>query len=133
MSNSVEVLGAHAHIYESPHGPVQGVAFAVWAPNAQGVRVVGDFNYWNGTSTPMRSLGSSGVWEVFVPEIGPGTRYKYEIIGRDGVRRLKADPMAQATEVPPATASVVFSSDYRWADSGWMTERAVTPAHAKHR
>jgi 1,4-alpha-glucan branching enzyme len=125
-----EVLGAHAHIYESPHGPVQGVAFAVWAPNAQGVRVVGDFNYWNGTSTPMRSLGSSGVWEVFVPEIGPGTRYKYEIIGRDGVRRLKADPMAQATEVPPATASVVFSSDYRWADSGWMTERAVTPAHA---
>jgi 1,4-alpha-glucan branching enzyme len=89
-----EVLGAHAHIYETPHGPVQGVAFAVWAPNAQGVRVVGDFNYWNGTSTPMRSLGSSGVWEVFVPEIGPGTRYKYEIIGRDGVRRLKADPMA---------------------------------------
>ncbi|HRY11712.1 MAG TPA: hypothetical protein P5544_17235, partial [Candidatus Nanopelagicales bacterium] len=79
-----EVLGAHAHIYETPNGPVHGVAFAVWAPNAQGVRVVGDFNYWNGTSTPMRSLGSSGVWEVFVPEIGPGTRYKYEIIGRDG-------------------------------------------------
>ena len=125
-----EVLGAHAHIYETPNGPVQGVAFAVWAPNAQGVRVVGDFNYWNGTSTPMRSLGSSGVWEVFVPEIGPGTRYKYEIIGRDGVRRLKADPMAQATEVPPATASVVFSSDYRWGDSGWMTERTARPAHA---
>ena len=125
-----EVLGAHAHTYETPNGPVQGVAFAVWAPNAQGVRVVGDFNYWNGTSTPMRSLGSSGVWEVFVPEIGPGTRYKYEIIGRDGVRRLKADPMAQATEVPPATASVVFSSDYRWADSQWMTQRAERPAHA---
>ena len=125
-----EVLGAHAHIYETPNGPVQGVAFAVWAPNAQGVRVVGDFNYWNGTSTPMRALGSSGVWEVFVPEIGPGTRYKYEIIGRDGVRRLKADPMAQATEVPPATASVVFSSDYRWADSQWMTQRAERPAHA---
>ncbi|MCB0922508.1 MAG: 1,4-alpha-glucan branching protein GlgB, partial [Actinobacteria bacterium] len=85
---------------------------------------------WNGTSTPMRSLGSSGVWEVFVPEIGPGTRYKYEIIGRDGVRRLKADPMAQATEVPPATASVVFSSDYRWADADWMTQRAERPAHA---
>ena len=125
-----EVLGAHAHTYETPNGPVQGVAFAVWAPNAQGVRVVGDFNYWNGTSTPMRSLGSSGVWEVFVPEIGPGTRYKYEIIGRDGVRRLKADPMAQATEVPPATASVVFSSDYRWADADWMTQRAERPAHA---
>ena len=125
-----EVLGAHAHIYETPNGPVHGVAFAVWAPNAQGVRVVGDFNYWNGTSTPMRSLGSSGVWEVFVPEIGPGTRYKYEIIGRDGVRRLKADPMAQATEVPPATASVVFASGYRWGDSTWMTERAERPAHA---
>ena len=125
-----EVLGAHAHTYETPNGPVQGVAFAVWAPNAQGVRVVGDFNYWSGTSTPMRSLGSSGVWEVFVPEIGPGTRYKYEIIGRDGVRRLKADPMAQATEVPPATASVVFSSDYRWADADWMTQRAERPAHA---
>ena len=124
------VLGAHVHVYESPNGPIRGVAFAVWAPNAQGVRVVGDFNYWNGTATPMRSLGSCGVWEVFVPEIGAGTRYKYEIIGRDGVRRLKADPMAQATEIPPATASVVFDSGYEWGDDVWLTERAAAPAHA---
>ncbi len=125
-----EVLGAHEHIYETLNGPVRGVAFAVWAPNAQGVRVVGDFNYWNGTATPMRSLGSSGVWEVFVPEIGAGTRYKFEIIGRDGVRRLKADPMAQATEIPPATASVVFASDYEWDDGTWMQTRTHHPVHA---
>ena len=125
-----KVLGAHVHVYETPNGPVRGVAFAVWAPNAQGVRVVGDFNYWNGTATPMRSLGSCGVWEVFVPEIGAGTRYKYEIIGRDGVRRLKADPMAQATEIPPATASVVFDSGYDWGDDTWLTDRTALPAHA---
>ena len=125
-----KVLGAHVHVYETPNGPVHGVAFAVWAPNAQGVRVVGDFNYWNGTATPMRSLGSCGVWEVFVPEIGAGTRYKYEIIGRDGVRRLKADPMAQATEIPPATASVVFDSGYDWGDDTWLTDRTALPAHA---
>jgi 1,4-alpha-glucan branching enzyme len=125
-----EVLGAHVHVYETVNGPVRGVAFAVWAPNARGVRVVGDFNYWNGTATPMRSLGTSGVWEVFVPEIGAGTRYKYEIIGRDGVRRLKADPMAQATEVPPATASVVFASDYQWRDEQWLQKRTRHPAHS---
>jgi 1,4-alpha-glucan branching enzyme len=125
-----DVLGAHEHRYETLNGPVRGVAFAVWAPNAQGVRVVGDFNYWNGTATPMRSLGSSGVWEVFVPEIGAGTRYKFEIIGRDGVRRLKADPMAQATEIPPATASVVFASDYEWDDGAWMQTRTDHPVHA---
>lgn len=114
------VLGAHVHTYDSLTGPVRGVAFAVWAPNAQGVRVVGDFNYWNGTATPMRSLGSSGVWEVFVPEIGAGTRYKYEIIGRDGVRRLKADPMAQATEIPrplPRSSSIPITSGATRA--GW--------------
>ena len=124
-----DVLGAHTHVYSTEHGPVHGVSFAVWAPNAQGVRVVGDFNYWNGAATPMRSLGASGVWEVFVPEIGAGTRYKYEIIGRDGVRRLKADPMAQACEVPPATASVVFDSTFAWHDDQWMQQRVERPAH----
>lgn len=124
-----EVLGSHTHTYESINGPIRGVSFAVWAPNAQGVRVVGDFNYWDGTATPMRSLGASGVWEIFIPEIGDGTRYKYEILGRDGVRRLKADPYAQATEVPPATASVVFTSNYDWQDSGWLERRAATDPH----
>ena len=80
------------------------------------MRVVGDFNHWDGRTHPMRSLGSTGVWELFVPGVGDGTRYKFEVHGSDGVHRLKADPMAQATETPPATASRVFSSAYAWAD-----------------
>src|SRR2546429_6529803 len=95
-----DVLGAHAK-----NG---GVSFAVWAPNARGVRMVGDSTGWGAhDGWPMRSLGSSGVWEVFVPGIGVGDRYKYRILGRDGVWRDKADPMAQQTEAPPRTASIV--------------------------
>ncbi len=124
-----QVMGAHTHIYETPHGQIHGVSFAVWAPNAKGVRVVGDFNYWDGTSTPMRSLGSTGIWEIFVPEIGDGSRYKFEVLGHDGVRRLKADPYANATEVPPATASVVFTAQHEWNDGDWMTKRANTDPH----
>jgi 1,4-alpha-glucan branching enzyme len=111
-----EVLGAHVRTLTAPDGAdVDGTAFAVWAPNAQGVRVIGDFNYWDGTAHPMRSLGSSGVWELFVPGIGAGQRYKYEILGRDGVWRQKADPLAQQTETPPDTASVITRSHYEWA------------------
>ncbi len=124
-----EVMGAHTHVYETIHGPVHGVSFAVWAPNAKGVRVVGDFNYWDGTATPMRSLGSTGIWEIFVPEIGDGARYKFDVLGHDGVRRLKADPYANATEIPPATASVVFTSHHEWDDSEWMTTRAESDPH----
>jgi 1,4-alpha-glucan branching enzyme len=122
-------MGAHTHVYETIHGPVHGVSFAVWAPNAKGVRVVGDFNYWDGTATPMRSLGSTGIWEIFVPEIGDGARYKFDVLGHDGVRRLKADPYANATEIPPATASVVFTSHHEWDDSQWMTKRANSDPH----
>ncbi|WP_242454553.1 1,4-alpha-glucan branching protein GlgB [Bailinhaonella thermotolerans] len=111
-----KVLGAHAH--------EGGTAFAVWAPNARGVRVVGDFNHWDGTGFPMRSLGSSGVWELYVPGVGDGARYKFQILGPDGTWRTKADPMAQATEHPPATASVVFTSSYAWGDGAWMDRRA---------
>ncbi|MGN6523434.1 MAG: 1,4-alpha-glucan branching protein GlgB [Actinomycetes bacterium] len=125
-----DVLGAHIRRYPSPRGEVTGTSFAVWAPNARGVRVVGDFNYWDGRAHPMRSLGSSGVWELFVPDIGEGTRYKYEILGRDGVWRQKADPVAFATEVPPATASVVVDTGtYSWADDEWMTRRAQSDPH----
>ncbi len=124
-----QVMGAHTHIYETPHGLVHGVSFAVWAPNAKGVRVVGDFNYWDGTATPMRSLGSTGIWEIFVPEIGDGSRYKFDVLGYDGVRRLKADPYANATEIPPATASVVFTSKYDWQDDAWMKQRAESDPH----
>src|SRR6202453_1292406 len=111
------VLGAHARD--------GGVSFAVWAPNARGVRVAGDFNFWDGRAHPMRSLGGSGVWGLFVPGAGDGVRYKYSICGRDGVWRNKADPMAFATEVPPATASVVFTSGFDWADGDWIAERAA--------
>ncbi len=119
-----QVLGAHVRTYETLMGEVSGTSFAVWAPSARGVRVVGDFNYWDGQGSPMRSLGSSGVWELFVPDVGDGTRYKYEVLGRDGVWRQKADPFAFATEVPPSTASVVFTSAYQWQDADWMEQRA---------
>lgn len=122
-------LGSHVRHLDSAFGPVDGVSFAVWAPNALGVRVIGDFNFWDGTAHPMRSLGASGVWELFVPSIGAGTRYKYQILGKDGQWRDKADPLAQATEVPPATASVVFESAYSWSDANWMAERAVRDPH----
>ena len=118
------VLGAHVHRYEGLAGEVVGTSFAVWAPSAGGVRVVGDFNHWDGRAYPMRGLGSSGIWELFVPDVGDGTHYKYEVLGRDGVWRQKADPLAFRTERPPATASVVHTSTYEWADSEWMTARA---------
>ncbi|MCH9801190.1 MAG: 1,4-alpha-glucan branching enzyme, partial [Actinomycetia bacterium] len=85
-----QALGAHTRIYGSDHGPVTGTSFAVWAPSARGVRVVGDFNYWDGAGHPMRSLGSSGIWELFVPDVGDGTRYKFSILGEDYVWRDKA-------------------------------------------
>ncbi len=108
-----EVLGAHVRAYQTSLGVVSGVSFAVWAPNAQGVRVTGDFNYWDGTAHPMRSLGSTGIWELYIPNIGDGTVYKFQILGRDGAWREKADPFAFATEVPPATGSVVYTPELR--------------------
>ncbi|MET0424752.1 MAG: 1,4-alpha-glucan branching enzyme, partial [Actinoplanes sp.] len=108
----------------------QGVGFAVWAPSARGVQVIGDFTGWGPyDGWPMRSLGSSGVWEVYLPDAKVGNKYKYKILGRDGVWREHADPLAQHTEVPPATASVVYDSSYEWADGDWMTERATKQWH----
>jgi 1,4-alpha-glucan branching enzyme len=122
-----QVLGAHPRRFDSVAGPVSGVSFAVWAPNAQGVRLVCDANHWDGRAHPMRSLGSSGVWELFVPGLGPGLRYKFDILGRDGVWRQKADPLAFYAETAPATASVVFDSAYEWGDGEWMHERSQHP------
>ncbi|HUJ04478.1 MAG TPA: 1,4-alpha-glucan branching protein GlgB [Streptosporangiaceae bacterium] len=102
-----------------------GTSFAVWAPSARGVRVIGDFNHWDGRAHPMRSLGSSGVWELFLPGVGTGARYKFELCGQDGSWHRKADPMATCAETPPATASVVYESGYRWADQDWMAARAA--------
>ncbi len=114
------VLGARV----MRHQGVDGTAFSVWAPSARAVRVVGDWNGWDGRVHPLRTLGSSGVWELFVPEVGPGQRYKFEVVGADGALRLKADPVATATELPPANASVVYRSSYEWGDGDWMARRA---------
>ncbi|MFD5284222.1 1,4-alpha-glucan branching enzyme [Streptomyces rubrogriseus] len=120
-----QALGAEPMTHEG----VAGTRFTVWAPNAQGVRVATDFTHWDGTAFPMRSLGSSGVWELFLPGVGEGTRYKFEIHSRYGHRFLKADPMARAAEEPPNTASVVTASRYEWGDAQWMRTRADTPVH----
>ena len=119
-----DVLGAHLRA----HDGVDGVGFAVWAPSARAVRVVGDWNEWNGVAHPLRSLGSSGVWEIFVPGVTQGQRYKLEVLGADGVTRAKADPMAFATEHPPANASVVFASHHTWSDGerAWQEHRAAS-------
>jgi len=119
-----ERMGAHpVHL-----GAVSGVSFAVWAPTAVGVSVVGDFNSWDGRLHAMRSLGASGIWELFVPEVGEGARYKFEIgVQGGGPRMLKADPFAFRTEVPPATASVVHDlKHFRWTDRGWMESRSTS-------
>jgi 1,4-alpha-glucan branching enzyme len=115
------VLGAHVREF----GQATGTSFAVWAPNAHGVRVTGDFNYWDGRAFPMRSLGGAGVWELFIPGVADGARYKYAICGPDGVWREHADPLANATELPPATASVVYTSQYSWDDAEWVTARST--------
>jgi 1,4-alpha-glucan branching enzyme len=123
-----EVLGAHVEHYE---GGVSGTSFAVWAPHARGIRLKASFNNWDGREHPMRQLGTSGVWELFVPDIGSGTGYKFSILGADGQWREKADPMAFHTEVPPATSSVVFESSYTWGDDQWMADRAGRQPHAE--
>ncbi|MFJ8670571.1 1,4-alpha-glucan branching enzyme [Streptomyces sp. NPDC093589] len=111
------------------HQGVTGTRFTLWAPNAQGVRVVGNFNYWDGTGHPMRSLGSSGVWELFLPAVGEGELYKFEITRPDGSHSVRADPMARRTECPPANASIVHETHYRWQDADWMAGRAQHPVH----
>jgi len=113
-------LGAHPQI----RGGVTGTAFAVWAPNAERVSVVGDFNHWNGLRHPMRSLGESGVWELFIPGLEPATLYKYELRTRQGELRLKTDPLAFRMELRPQNASLVFDHEnYTWKDREWETRR----------
>ena len=116
-----DVLGAHPRTHEG----AAGVSFSVWAPNARSVRIVGDFDRWDGRLLPMRSMGSSGVWELFIPGIGAGDLYKYEVLGSDGTLRLKADPVGFSMQVRPETASRVWDpSAYPWTDAAWMGERS---------
>lgn len=103
---------------------IDGVRFAVWAPNARRVSVVGDFNVWDGRRHPMRIRYPSGVWEIFIPRLGAGEGYKYEILGAHGILPLKADPVALATQMPPDTASKVASPlKIEWQDDEWMQHR----------
>jgi 1,4-alpha-glucan branching enzyme len=116
-----EKLGAHEMEFEG----TKGTAFAVWAPNARRVSVVGDFNRWDGRLFPMRSMGSSGIWELFIPGIGQGELYKYEIKTNDGHLRIKTDPMAFFMELRPGTAARVWNiENYEWRDQEWMENRA---------
>lgn len=135
-----EALGAHVKTITDSWGlispetgkmvkKVTGTAFSVWAPNARAVRVVGNFNYWNGRRHAMRSLGSSGIWELFIPGVTAGEVYKYEILTQSGNWIMKADPMERSHEVPPNTGSVVVDSEFKWHDTDWMDERAKTDAH----
>jgi 1,4-alpha-glucan branching enzyme len=122
-----ERLGAHVREIEG----VVGTSFAVWAPSARSVSVVGDFNLWDGRLHPMRSLGSSGIWELFVPGLADGDHYKYEIRTEAGETRLKTDPLAFATEVPPKNASIVYRPTYEWGDGDWLAKRRETEALAE--
>ncbi|MBI5686747.1 MAG: 1,4-alpha-glucan branching protein GlgB [Verrucomicrobia bacterium] len=118
-----EKLGAHVMTVDG----VSGVHFAVWAPNARRVSVVGDFNGWDGRWHPMRALGASGVWELFVPGLKAGEKYKFEIKTHDGLLRLKTDPLAFYHEVRPSTSSIVWDINrYEWQDGEWMEKRAKT-------
>ncbi|HYL03322.1 MAG TPA: 1,4-alpha-glucan branching protein GlgB [Steroidobacteraceae bacterium] len=118
-----ETLGAHAADAAPGAGPA--THFAVWAPNAAGLSVVGDFNGWDRGAHPLEPRGdSSGIWQGTVAGVGPGALYKYHVRGRDGVGVDKSDPYAFATEVPPRTASVVWDLGYRWNDDAWMAGRA---------
>jgi 1,4-alpha-glucan branching enzyme len=123
--------GKHTRIYDKlgAHpldvAGTRGVHFAVWAPNAVRVSVVGDFNAWDGRVHPMRSLGPSGVWEIFVPAAGLGQRYKFELRARTGDVLIKIDPFGKAFEVPPLSASIICRIDHEWQDAEWMAGRAA--------
>ena len=113
-------LGAHLVTEDG----VAGVRFAVWAPNAEYVSVVGDFNGWNAAAHPLAALEQSGIWQGFIPDVGQGACYKYHIRSRHrGYRVDKADPFAAKYEEPPRTASVVWDLDYEWNDDEWMKNR----------
>ena len=115
-----DVLGSHMRTLDG----VPGVSFAVWAPNARRVSVVGDFNQWDGRRHLMRQLGSSGVWEIFIPGIGEGALYQYEILDAHGALKLNTDPFGFHFEQPPKHASVVWNNrKFQWSDADWMQRR----------
>ncbi len=118
--NIYDKLGAHIMTVDG----IEGIHFAVWAPNAIRISVIGDFNSWDGRRHPMSVLGESGVWEIFIPDLKEGDIYKYEIKAKNNDIYIKSDPYAYYTEIRPKTASVVYNIDkYKWGDDLWMQER----------
>ncbi|HEY4057469.1 MAG TPA: 1,4-alpha-glucan branching protein GlgB [Kofleriaceae bacterium] len=119
--------GTHYKLYEKlgAHVVANGTAFAVWAPSAKAVSVIGDWNGWRAGADQLHARGESGIWEGEVPSIGHGSRYKYAIVGPDDVTREKADPVAFRSEHPPATASIVWNARHEWQDAAWMAERGA--------
>jgi 1,4-alpha-glucan branching enzyme len=115
-------VGAHPRVVDG----VAGVSFAVWAPNARRVSVVGDFNHWDGRRHPMRQLGVSGVWEIFIPGVGVGAHYKFEVLDHHNALRLKTDPHGTFFEIAPKNAAIVWRTDeFQWTDDEWLKARAT--------
>lgn len=114
-------MGGHLHTVDG----IDGIQFTVWAPNASRISVVGEFNRWDGRCNPMRNLGSCGIWEIFIPDLGEGCLYKFEIVNRDsGAIFIKTDPYAQQFELRPQTASIIIDEyRYKWQDTAWMKQR----------
>lgn len=130
MDQYLFTRGVHYNLYDkmggrlTTHQDVKGAKFIVWAPNAKSVSLVGDFNYWDGRVNPMRVMGYAGVWELFVPGLEAGTKYKFEIHSQQGETRIKADPYAYSSELRPATASVLADiHHFEWQDQFWIEER----------
>ncbi|KAB1647927.1 1,4-alpha-glucan branching protein GlgB [Pseudoclavibacter endophyticus] len=125
-----DVLGAHVREHAGTVGTSRGTAFAVWAPHARAVRVIGTFNEWDGGRHAMRRLNGQGIWELFIPDVEPGAVYKFQLLTREGAWIDKADPVAQRTERPPHTASIVSAPPaHEWGDDEWMRRRAETDPH----
>jgi 1,4-alpha-glucan branching enzyme len=118
-----EVLGAH--VKRDENGELIGTAFSLWAPNARRVSLICDANFWDKEINPMIPLGSNGLWEVFIKDVGPGLKYKFAIQGRDSRWVDHADPLARQSERPPKTASIVNESNYLWSDDKWMDSRGL--------
>jgi 1,4-alpha-glucan branching enzyme len=117
-----KVLGAH--VQRDTEGNLLGTSFALWAPNARDVSLISDVNYWDRGTNRMWRIENTGIWQIFIADLAPGTKYKFAVHTNDGRWVDHADPMARATEIPPLTASIVEESSYIWSDENWLAERS---------